>query len=98
MRLLEFPDKIVPYDVFLDDLATHIVRQLKKDSNDPDYVSQRKAYKMFGRRNVERWRKNGLVTPYKRPGKMEYKTSELRFLQRTEQDYLYGSDGKGAAD
>lgn len=51
-------------------------------------ISQRQAYKIFGRGNVDRWRKNGLIHPCVRPGKKEYSTRRLRELQRTEQDYL----------
>ena len=88
MQLLQFLDHLIPYDTFLNDLAARIVRLLKSDNNDPEFISQRKAYQMFGRRNVERWRRQGKVTYYKRPGKVEYKTADLRFLQRTVQDYL----------
>ena len=72
MTFLQFADKSVPYGVFVKD----------------DYVSQRKAFEMFGRRNVERWRRQGKVNPCKRPGKVEYRTADLRLLQRTQQDYL----------
>lgn len=61
---------------------------MKADSNDPEFVSQRKAYELFGRRNVERWKRQGKVESYKRPGKVEYRTSDLRLLQRTVQDYI----------
>lgn len=88
MTFLHFSDKSVPYRVFVDDVAARVVALLKKDRNDPEFVSQRRAFDIFGRRNVERWRRLGKVKPCKRPGKMEYRTSELRLLQRTEQDYL----------
>lgn len=88
MTLLQFPDKSVPYGVFVKDVAAQIVHLLKKDISDPDYVSQRKAFAMFGRANVERWRRQGKATPCKRPGKLEYQTSQLRLLQRTQQDYF----------
>ena len=68
--------------------GAEVVHLLKKDDADPDYVSQRKAFEMFGRRNVERWRRQGKVSPYKRPGKLEYRTADLRLLQRSQQDYL----------
>ena len=77
MKTLQVLDRLIPYDAFLNDLAARIVGMIKADSNDPEFVCQRKAYKLFGRRNVERW-----------PGKVEYKTSDLRLLQRTVQDYL----------
>lgn len=88
MTFLQFADKSVPYGVFVKDVASEVVHLLKKDDADPDYVSQRKAFEMFGRRNVERWRKQGKVNPCKRPGKVEYRTADLRLLQRTQQDYL----------
>lgn len=86
--MLQFADKSVPYGVFVKDVAAEVVHLLKKDDADPDYVSQRKAFEMFGRRNVERWRRQGKVSPCKRPGKVEYRTADLRLLQRTQQDYL----------
>lgn len=88
MEFLQFTDKSVPYRVLVDDIAARVVALLNKDQSDPKFVSQRRAFDIFGRRNVERWRRLGKVKPCKRPGKLEYRTSELRLLQRTEQDYL----------
>ncbi|MBO5054289.1 MAG: hypothetical protein J6C44_08685 [Muribaculaceae bacterium] len=88
MAFLQFLDHLIPYDTFLNDVAARVVKMLKTDSADPEYVSQRKAYDMFGRANVERWRKQGKVEPCKRPGKLEYRTADLRFLQRATQDYF----------
>ena len=88
MPLFQFLDHLIPYDTFLNDLAARIVKLLKVDHDDPEYISQRKAYQMFGRRNVERWRRQGKIVPCKSPGKVEYKTAELRLLQRTVQDYF----------
>lgn len=88
MDFLNFSDRLIPYEKFLNDIAAHVVKFLKNDSGDPEYISQRKAFAMFGRRNVERWKKQGKIKPCKRPGKVEYKTAELRLLQRTVQDYF----------
>ena len=87
-NLLHFTDRLIPYDTFLNDIASRVVRLLKSDADDPEFVSQRKAYEMFGRRNVERWRRLGLVQSFKRPGKVEYRTADLRLLQRQSQDYF----------
>jgi hypothetical protein len=84
-----FADKCVSYATFISDLAATIVRYLKHDASDPEYISQNKAFEMFGRANVERWRKQGKVTPCKRPGKVEYRTADLRYMQRTQQDYFH---------
>ena len=88
MDFLNFPDKCVLYSTFLNDVAAKVVHMIKQDSNDPEFISQNKAFQMFGRGNVERWRKQGKVLAYKRPGKVEYRTADLRLLQRIQQDYL----------
>ena len=59
MKILQVLDRLIPYDAFLNDLAARIVGMIKADSNDPEFVSQRKAYELFGRRNVERWKRQG---------------------------------------
>ena len=87
-NLLHFTDHLIPYDTFLNDIASRVVRLLTSDADDPEFVSQRQAYEMFGRRNVERWRRLGLVQSFKRPGKVEYRTADLRLLQRQSQDYF----------
>jgi hypothetical protein len=88
MQLLSFLDHQIPYETFLNDVASKIVRFLDEQKNDPEYISQRTAFKMFGRRNVERWRREGKIVPCIRPGKVEYRTADLRLLQRTVQDYF----------
>lgn len=88
MPFLDFTDRLVPYDRFIQDVAAKVVSLLRSDNTDPEYINQRKAFAMFGRRNVERWRKQGKVVPCKRPGKVEYRTADLRLLQRTQQDYF----------
>ena len=93
-NLLHFTDRLIPYDTFLNDIASRVVRLLKTDADDPEFVSQRKAYEMFGRRNVERWKRLGMVQSYKRPGKVEYRTADLRLLQRQSQDYFTETPNK----
>ncbi len=88
MDFLNFPDKCVRYSTFLNAVAAKVVHMIKQDANDPEFISQNKAFQMFGRGNVERWRKQGKVLAYKRPGKVEYRTADLRLLQRIQQDYL----------
>lgn len=88
MQLLQFPDKCVSYRTFIEDVAAQVVMLLKKETSDPERISQNKAFAMFGRGNVERWRNSGRLTISKRPGKVEYITAELRYCQRIQQDYL----------
>ena len=88
MLTLDFSDKSVTYDTFVRDVAVSVFRLLSAQHHDPEYISQRKAYRMFGRANIDRWRRQGKIEPCKRPGKLEYRTAELRALQRTKQDYF----------
>jgi len=92
MFTIQFPDRIVPYDKFIGDIAARVARLMQSDEKDPEFVSQRKAYSMFGRGNVDCWRSQRKVTAYKRPGKVEYRTADLRLLQRVEQDYFKDSE------
>lgn len=65
MMFLQFTDNLVPYDTFLNDVAARVVKMIKAGRDDPEYVSQRKAFAMFGRANVERWRRQGKIQPSK---------------------------------
>ena len=90
MLQLTFPDKCVSYSTFINDLATALVPKLMEALKNPgDIISQNQAFKLFGQGNIRRWRKQGLVAPLsKRPGKIEYKLSDLRILQQRQQDYF----------
>lgn len=81
IKNVEFSDKSVPYQIFIKDLATEIVKQMKDSKEDKENISQRQAFLIFGRANVERWRKLGLTNPVKRGGKIEYSSKELRYCQ-----------------
>ncbi len=90
MFQLVFPDKCVTYETFINDLAAAMVPRLKEAMENPsDVISQNQAFKRFGQGNIRRWREKGLVEPLsKRPGKIEYKLSDLLILQQRKQDYF----------
>lgn len=83
---IRFLDKLIPYDAFVEDVAVRLLRYIKSDNDDPEYISQRKAFQIFGRANVERWKREGKLKYQKGPGKILYRTSDLRFLQRVESE------------
>ena len=85
-----FPDKCVTYNTFINDLATALVPKLKEAMENPsDIISQNRAFQLFGQGNIRRWREKGLVEPVsKRPGKIEFRLSDLRILQQRKQDYF----------
>jgi hypothetical protein len=88
MLTMNFEDKSVRYETFVEDVARRLLFLLSRQRNDPETVSQNKAFEMFGRGNVERWRRKGMIQPCIRPGKVEYRTAELRALQERVQDYF----------
>ena len=90
MFQLVFPDKCVTYETFINDLVAAMVPRLKEAMENPsDVISQNQAFKRFGKGNILRWREKGLVEPLsKRPGKIEYKLSDLLILQQRKQDYF----------
>lgn len=72
--VLQFVDQMVPYEVFIKDLAREIVALTTEHLREPnDIISQNKAFKLYGAGNVRRWVKEGSLVPVsKRPGKIEY--------------------------
>lgn len=87
---IQFADKMVPYDVFIKDLAREIVVQTTQAQLNPSgVISQNKAFKLFGEGNVRRWiREERLFPVSKRPGKIEYRISDLQRLKDRPQDYF----------
>ncbi len=54
-----------------------------------DTLSQRQAYKMYGKGNVMRWKERGELKPFSvRPGKIKYKVEDLEKLHNRFQDYF----------
>ena len=90
MIQLMFPDKCVTYGTFINDLATALVPKILSSMENPsDIISQNQAFRLFGQGNIRRWRERGLVAPVsRRPGKIEYRVSDLRLLQQRKQDYF----------
>lgn len=79
--------KEISYERFISDLASKVVSVMKAESEIPEFICQRQAYRMFGRANVERWRRTGKVTAYRRQRKIEYRTADLKQQQDNQQDY-----------
>lgn len=88
MIFLQTSDKMVSYETLVSDIAARVAKLVVDARQDPEIVSQNKAYRIFGRANVDRWKRNGMVKPSHRPGKVEYRMADLRLLQRTQQDYF----------
>ena len=74
-------------------LTKHEVRYLNflidnQIKDEPEYVTQSKAYKRFGKSNVDRWTRNSIVERYYRPKNVEYSLDELRQAAHNREDHL----------
>lgn len=86
--ILRFSDRMVSYDTFMADLSNRIAERIVAIRQEPEVISQRKAYRRYGRANVQRWVRQNKVHPCKCVGIMEYSTAELRKAQYNQQDYF----------
>lgn len=86
---LLFADKSVTYTDFIRDLASELAMKLHQIEKGQLEISQAQAFRMFGRADVERWIKNGKITPCRiSPGKKRFKLIELQKLANVQQNYL----------
>lgn len=87
---IQFADRCVTYETFVNDLARALVPMVREGLKDPrEVVSQRKAYKLYGAGNVKRWIREGKLKIFsKRPGVTEYKVADLELCKPKVQDYL----------
>lgn len=85
-----FENKTVTYETFVNDLAIALAPRVKDlMENKQDCLSQRKAYDRYGQGNVKRWVIQGRLAPAsKRPGKIEYRITDLERCKQRVQDYL----------
>ena len=85
-----FGDKQIPLKTVLRSFVAELVPVLRSELENPnEVISQNKAYKQFGQANVMRWVKEKRLMPVaKRPGKIEYRVSDLRICQSRFQDYI----------
>lgn len=88
--MIQFDNKMVPYEVFVKDLSREIAGQITEALREPnEIISQNKAFKLFGEGNVRRWVKEERLIPVsKRPGKIEYRVFDLKRLKERQQDYF----------
>ena len=85
---ITFFEKSVTYDKFVTDIAARLASFMKEDKDDPEYISQRRAERIYGQANVLRWRRSGAIKPIIRPGKIEYPTAQLKELSRVDEIFI----------
>lgn len=56
---IQFADKMVSFDTFLSALRNVVKEEISKAVGKRPFITQAKAFDAFGRRNVERWVKEG---------------------------------------
>ena len=85
---ITFFEKSVTYDKFVTDIAARLASFMKEDKDDPEYISQRRAERIYGQANVLRWRRSGAIKQIIRPGKIEYPTAQLKELSRVDEIFI----------
>ena len=86
-----FADKSVTFDRFVEVVATKLALKMHQIEKGQLEITQAKAYKIYGRADVERWKKSGLLTPSRiSPGRILYKITDLNRLANVKQNYLIG--------
>ena len=86
---LQFSDKTVTFEQFVDMLATKVALRIHQVEKGQLEISQAQAYKLFGRADVERWVRNGKLKPVRiSPGKKRYRLVDLQELATIQQNYL----------
>lgn len=87
--VLEFINKSVTFEQFVDVLATKVALRIHQIEKGQLEISQAQAYKLFGRADVERWVKSGKIEPVRiSPGKKRFKLVDLQMLANVQQNYL----------
>ena len=90
---IQFADKMLSFDTFLSAIRNVVKEEVCKAVGKRQFLTQAKAYDIYGRKNVERWKREGKVKDFARGsnGKItrhEYKVSELEACASKVQDYL----------
>ena len=87
--ILEFTDKSVTFEQFVDFMATKVALRIHQIEKGKLEVSQAEAYRLFGRADVERWIRNGKLHPVRiSPGKKRFSPVDLQKLANIQQNYL----------
>ena len=87
--VLEFINKSVTFEQFVDVLATKVALRIHQIEKGQLEISQAQAYKLFGRADVERWVKSGKIEPVRiSPGEKRFKLVDLQMLANVQQNYL----------
>lgn len=87
---IKYDNKLVQPDVFAKFLFPYILELwFEHQRLSKDVISQREAYKTYGKGNVMRWKGRGELKPFSvRPGKIKYKVEDLEKLHNRFQDYF----------
>lgn len=66
-------------------LKTSVLKPPKRKVPDRTFISQTKAWAIYGKSNVVAWRNAGMVQAYKRMNRIEYEIAELEAASRAKQ-------------
>lgn len=77
-QIIRFQNIDIPYERLIDDIARRVSYYMTSNQTPPPILSQRQAYRYFGRANVQKWIQSGKLLPISRTkGKISYKTADI---------------------
>ena len=87
--VLQFVDQSVTFEQFVDLLATKVALRMHQVEKGQMEISQAQAYRLFGRADVERWKKSGKLQPCRiSPGNKRYRLVDLQELASVQQNFI----------
>ena len=63
---IQFADKMLSFDTFLSVIRNVVKEEVCKAVGKRPFLTQAKAYDIYGRKNVERWKREGKVKDFAR--------------------------------
>ena len=63
---IQFADKMLSFDTFLSAIRNVVKEEVCKAVGKRPFLTQAKAYDIYGRKNVERWKREGKVKDFAR--------------------------------
>ena len=87
--VLQFVDQSGTFEQFGDLLATKVALRMHQVGKGQMEISQAQAYRLFGRADVERWKKSGKLQPCRiSSGKKRYRLVDLQELASVQQNFI----------
>lgn len=76
---IQFADKMLSFDTFLSAIRNVVKEEVCKAVGKRPFLTQAKAYDIYGRKNVERWKREGKVKDFARGSKARLLATNTKY-------------------